>query len=57
MFHKDYYRKSSVRNKNSLIVGLNGPDAKMNWLAVNRKSWGNFDFDFDLLEAVKQPKS
>jgi hypothetical protein len=36
MLHKDYYRKGSV--KNTLIVGLKGLDAKMNWLAVNRPS-------------------
>jgi hypothetical protein len=36
MLHKDYYSKSSV--KKSLVVGLKGPGAKKNWLAVNRQS-------------------
>jgi hypothetical protein len=37
MLHKDYYRKSSVEKK-SLVVGLKGPGAKANSLAVNRQS-------------------
>jgi hypothetical protein len=37
MLHKDYYRKSSVEKK-TLVVGLKGPDAKMNWLSANRQS-------------------
>jgi hypothetical protein len=30
MLHKDYYRKSSVGKKKSVVVGLKGLDAKMN---------------------------
>jgi hypothetical protein len=30
MLHKGYYRKSSVRKKKSLFVGLKGPGAKTN---------------------------
>jgi hypothetical protein len=37
MLQNDYYHKSSA-GKESLIVGLKGPGAKMNWLAVNRQS-------------------
>jgi hypothetical protein len=28
-------------------VRLKGLGAKTNWLAVNRQSWNNFDFNFD----------
>jgi hypothetical protein len=38
MLHKDYYRKSSVGKKKSVVVGLKGLDAKTNWLAVHRQS-------------------
>jgi hypothetical protein len=37
LLHKDYDSKGSVREK-SLVMGLKGPDAKTNWLAVNRQS-------------------
>jgi hypothetical protein len=30
MLHKDYYRKSSVEKKKTLVVGLTGLDAKTN---------------------------
>jgi hypothetical protein len=30
MLHKDYYRRSSVEKKKSLVVGLKGPVAKTN---------------------------
>jgi hypothetical protein len=30
MFHKDYYRRISVKKKKSLVVGLKGLDAKTN---------------------------
>jgi hypothetical protein len=30
MLHKDYYRRSSVERKKSLVVGLKGLDAKTN---------------------------
>jgi hypothetical protein len=45
MSHKDYYRKSSVEKKKSLVVGLKGIDTKTNWLVANRLSYSNFDFD------------
>jgi hypothetical protein len=38
MLRKDYDRKLSVEKKNTLVVGLKGPDAKTNWLAINRQS-------------------
>jgi hypothetical protein len=37
MLRKDNYHKGSVE-KNSLVVGLKGLDAKTNWLAVHRQS-------------------
>jgi hypothetical protein len=49
MLHKDYNRKCSVEK--SLIVKLEGLDAKMNWLAVNRQSWS--DSGFELVESVE----
>jgi hypothetical protein len=47
MLYEDYYRKGSVGKTKSLAVSLKGLDAETNWLAVNRQSWSNFDFDFD----------
>jgi hypothetical protein len=35
--HTDYDSKGSTEKK-SLVVILKGPDAKTNWLAVNRQS-------------------
>jgi hypothetical protein len=29
-------------------MGLKGPGTKMNWLAVNRQSKSEFDFDIEL---------
>jgi hypothetical protein len=48
MLHKDYYRKGSTGGKNLWSLSLQGLDARTNWLALNRQSWSNFDFDFDL---------
>jgi hypothetical protein len=38
MLHKECERKGSVKKKESLVVSLKGPDAKTNWLEVNRQS-------------------
>jgi hypothetical protein len=38
MLRKDYYRKSWVEKKKSLVVGLKGLHGETNWLAVNRQS-------------------
>jgi hypothetical protein len=35
--HKDYYARVQLK-KESLVVGLKGPDAKTNLLLVNRQS-------------------
>jgi hypothetical protein len=37
MLHKNYDRKGSVADKD-LFMSLKGPDAKMDWLAINRQS-------------------
>jgi hypothetical protein len=34
-------------------MSLKGLGAKTNWLAVNRQSWSNSDFDFALVESVE----
>jgi hypothetical protein len=37
LLHKDYYPKSSVGGKKSLVMGLKVPGAKPNLLVVNRQ--------------------
>jgi hypothetical protein len=44
MLHKDYHRNGSVEIK-TLVVSLKGPGPKKNWLAVNRQSQSDFDFE------------
>jgi hypothetical protein len=45
--------------KKSLVMGLKGLDAKMNWLAVNLLLLSNFGFNFDFelnqLWDIRQP--
>jgi hypothetical protein len=49
MLHKGYNRKSSVEK--ILLVRLKGLGAETNWLAVNRQSQSNSDFDSVLPKA------
>jgi hypothetical protein len=44
MLHKDYDHNGSVANI-YMVVSLKGSGAKSNWLAVNRPSLSNFDFE------------
>jgi hypothetical protein len=52
MLHKDYYSKDSVEKK-SPLVSLKGLGTKTKFSAVNRQSWSNFDFDFELGSVVE----
>jgi hypothetical protein len=45
MLHKDYNRKRLV--KKMLVLSLKGLVARVNWSAVNRQSYNNFDFGFN----------
>jgi hypothetical protein len=47
---KDYNHKGSIAKKN--VVSLIELGAKTNWMAGNRQSWSNFDFELSQLSWV-----
>jgi hypothetical protein len=58
MLHKDYDREGSVakNKKKTLVVSLKGLEANTNWSAVNRPSYCNSDFDWELQKLVAEAR-